>query len=223
MDLALIQQQMENLYAVGTCHSVTDFLITDRNLAQTLDNSNHLESRPPEQLLLSQAPDELSLSLYIDATVLERLNKDDPFDHLHDGNMTDLCLVLEGISHFIYVVWSATHDRSLTPMELELQAEIDKYVSMSRMFLEQYEGPVPKTLHKWLFENIRFRDNLDTGSLSTYRDANRYAMRYCRHLEKYYFRHRQQPDPSRELRRFYRLNRADKLHRIRATEGSHRL
>jgi len=216
MDLTKIQQQIEDLYAVSSTHRVTDFLITDPSIAQALDGSKSAAQRPPEQLLVMQADDEINLSLFIDAKVLERLQRDDPYLRLHDGNMSDLCLVLEGVSHFVYVVWSATYDRSLTPMELELQAEIDKYVSMARMFIDQHPGPLPKNLHKWLFEKIRFRDDLESESLARYRDANEYARRYCRHLEKSYFRHRQQPDPTRELRRFYRLNRSDKLHRIRS-------
>jgi len=216
MDLAVIQQQMESLYAIGTTHCVTDYLITDCSIANALDGGRDKVSRPAEQLLLSQAADEVSLSLYIDAQVLERLQADNPFHHMHSGNMTDLCLVLEGISHFLYVVWSATHDRSLTPMELELQAEIDKYVAMSHMFLQQHHAPVPKNLHKWLFEKISFRKDLDQSTRKVYLDANRYAGRYCRHLEQSYFRHRSQPDPSQELRRFYRLNRSDKIHRIRS-------
>lgn len=215
MDLAVVQQQMENLYGIGTQHRVTDYLITDSSLAQALDGSHDENARPPEQLLLSQAADEVSLSLYIDAKVLERLRADDPFCFMHNGNMSDLCLVLEGVSHFLYVVWSATYDRSLTPMELELQAEIDKYVAMSHMFLKQHRAPVPKNLHKWLFEKISFRKDLDHDTRNLYRDANRYAGRYCRHLERNYFRNKNQPDPSQELRRFYRLNRSDKLHRIR--------
>jgi len=218
MDLIRIQQQMEELYAVERTHHVTDFLITDPSIAQALDGSTTESARPSEQLLVMQAEDEINLSLFIDAQVLERLNLDDPYQRLHHGNMSDLCLVLEGVSHFVYVVWSATFDRSLTPMELELQAEIDKYVSMARMLIDQHPGPLPKNLHKWLFDKIRFRDDLQADSLATYRDANKYARRYCQHLEKSYFRHRQQPDPSRELRQFYRLNRADKLHRIRSTD-----
>lgn len=216
MDLTVIQQQMESLYGIGTQHCVNDYLVTDRAIAEAIDGDYDSSTRPAEQLLLTQAADEISLSLYIDATVLDRLSADNPCHYMHDGNMSDFCLVLEGISHFLYVVWSATYDRSLTPMELELQAEIDKYVAMSCMFLRQHQAPVPKNLHRWLFERISFRDGLDHSTRECYVDANRYAGRYCRHLERHYFRHKSQPDPSRELRQFYRLNRADKLHRIRS-------
>ncbi len=36
--------------------------------------------------------------------------------------------MLEGVSHFLCVAHHATHDRQVSLLTLELQAEIDKYV-----------------------------------------------------------------------------------------------
>ena len=50
--------------------------------------------------------------------------------------MECFCLALEGVSHFLYLIWNASFDRSVTLLEMELQAEIDKFVMLG-IFLEK--------------------------------------------------------------------------------------
>ena len=68
------------------------------------------------------------MALYIDAAVLERLARRDPFDALTHENLADYLTAAEGVSHFVYVAWNTGHDKPVTLLELELQAEVDKYV-----------------------------------------------------------------------------------------------
>ena len=41
----------------------------------------------------------------------------------------DYCTALEGVSHFHYLVWSLARGRNVSLLELELQAEVDKYAT----------------------------------------------------------------------------------------------
>ena len=59
--------------------------------------------------------------------VLRRLEATDPFERVTDDNLQDCCTALEGVSHFHYFVWSADRRRHVSLLELELQAEVDKY------------------------------------------------------------------------------------------------
>ncbi len=55
--------------------------------------------------------------------------KSSPLVRLNESNVADYWTALEGVSHFHYFAWNAGHDKPVTLLELELQAEIDKYVA----------------------------------------------------------------------------------------------
>ena len=69
--------------------------------------------------------------------MLGRLDSADPLNSLEASQLDDLWKVLEGISHFNYLVLRAADDRSVTLLELELQAEVDKFVGTYLLLLEQ--------------------------------------------------------------------------------------
>ncbi len=77
--------------------------------------------------MVKQETDALALALFVDAAVVANLERHDPGVALHDGNFADFCLAVEGVSHFVYVALRAAGDRPVSPLELELQAEVDKF------------------------------------------------------------------------------------------------
>ncbi len=84
------------------------------------------------------------VSLYLDPGLLERLRREDPMVRLHDGNVADYCKALEGVSHFLYLAWNAGHDRPVSILELEMQAEVDKYVASYWLLRRQLPGPISR-------------------------------------------------------------------------------
>jgi hypothetical protein len=97
---------------------------------------------------LGQPHDEgLSLSLYLDADMLDRLESANPLDKLRAESLDDLWKAMEGISHFNCMVWKATQDRSVSLLELELQGEIDKYVGTALLAQEQADMGLLNSLH----------------------------------------------------------------------------
>ena len=213
--LARLQRVLERIYEVQVTHDVDDFLITDPALARQIDageNARDIE----EKLLVLQDGDNVDLALYVDRTIVERLAEDDPVEQLHEGNLAAFCTALEGVSHFLYLIWNAVLDRSITQLELEMQAEVDKYVSIATLVAAQQRGRVPTRLHPWLFDNPSFDPVLSDDELIRYRDANHYAGKYCFQLENRYLRPRDgyNGDMLNDLRCFYRLTLRDKIRRI---------
>jgi hypothetical protein len=207
-----LQGMLARLYDAPSEHDVADFLITDGRHAAALQGKA-LSPPTDEQLLLSQADGTLELSLYVDASVLQRLLQRCPLRGLDEVNLADYCTALEGVSHFHYVVWSAGHEREVSLLELELQAEVDKYASALRLMLMQREGAFPGELHGRLFGDVRLVPGLESEERSRYLEAHRCAARFCRRLEERFLRGRM-PRPDRllaELRGFYRLGRQAKL------------
>lgn len=206
-----LQQHLSDIYQVGGVHDVRDFLITDPRLARCLGAGSML-SDSSETLLMSEDGDGLALSLYLDGELISRLESADPLSRLRADLLDDLWKVLEGLSHFNCVVWKASQDRCVSLLELELQAEIDKFVGTTLLALGQGRTELLDHLHGWLFDEVSFHDELDAEQLARYRAANDYAARFCHAL-----RGRLLDDGSTvlsELRRFFRLPMTDKISHI---------
>ncbi len=210
-----LQRQLERIYELDVDHDVEDFLITDRKLLRILEAGSGARD-VAEKLLVCESGDELELSLYLDAEVLERLDADDPGRRLHAGNLEAYWTALEGVSHFLYLVWNAGHERGVSLLELELQAEVDKYVSSAMLLGRQEGGRVPAALHSTLFEAPTLDPALDPTERRRYREANYYAGKFCARLEDRYLRQAGRPGMMNELRRFYRYTQRRKIDCIEA-------
>src|SRR6202171_6331850 len=157
------------IYDVSIAHDVYDFLVTDRGRLPHAARSATAE----EELLVAQpvaGSDEVVMSLYLDPARLQRLAREDPLTRVHAGNVADCWTALEGVSHFLYLAWNAGHDRPVSLLELEMQAEIDKYVASYLLLREQLPRRFPAELLSLLFERTRIDSRLARGRESLYRD-----------------------------------------------------
>src|SRR5580704_9232113 len=204
MVLQQLQTLLAGIYDLPLSYDIYDFLFTERERLPQRVRDSHTD----EQVLVLDEGDTAAVGLFIDAALLQRLTAADPLKTLNAGNLADYWTALEGVSHFIYLAWNAGHDRGVSLLELELQAEVDKYVSSWWLLREQDPARYPAELHRLLFERSRVDAHLAGEQHELYREANHYAARFCRRLQ------RQLSDraaPSRndtvaELRRFYRLS-----------------
>jgi hypothetical protein len=205
--LARLQRGLETLYRVETRLDVDAFMVDEEARNQALGDEGR---RPREQLLVSQSGEELALALFLDEGALANLARHDPASGLSEHNFWDFCLAVEGVSHFIYVALCAARDRPVTALELELQAEVDKFVSCT---LVQGEHDTT-SLRERLFERIRLHHDLDEEERHRYRLANDQARRYSISLDRRYLSRGRVDDMLAELRRFYRLGLREKLQHI---------
>ena len=102
--LSSLQQHLNDIYQVDRGYDVRDFLITDPELARSLSQGAML-TNTEETLLVAEDEDGLSLSLFLDNEMLDRLESANPMDRLEPHQLDDLWKVLEGVSHFNCVVW----------------------------------------------------------------------------------------------------------------------
>ena len=213
--LRSLQGLLTEIYDIPLDYEVTDFVLTDRRqLPHALQSSVS-----DEQLLVAEDSDTLWIGLYLEPAVLARLASENPLEALHTGNIGDYWTALEGVSHFVYLTWNAAQDRSVTHLELELQCEIDKYVTSLWLLKEQNPQRFPAELHHVLFERTRVDAELAGDRIGMYRDANAYAARFCRRLA-HTLRASGRDDRAAalgELRQFYRLTRQRKLEHIERT------
>lgn len=205
--LTRLQRGLEELYRVETGVEVEDYVI-DPRMREAIAPTR--KSR--EQLLVAEHENEASIALFIDPAALANLMTHDPSRSLGDHNLGDFLLAVEGVSHFIYAVIAARADRKVTQLELELQAEVDKYVTC--LLVTDAGQSLSATLRRRLFEDFEYEPDLDHDEHARYRAANDNALKYSGYLEQQFVTRRRIPEMLGELRRFYRLGLADKLSSI---------
>jgi len=209
--LAKLQKQLTDIYQVDRGLDVRDYLITDPRLARLLGQQS-LMPNTEESVLLAQDGDGLALSVYLNQELLDRLDAANPMANLQLEQLNDFWIALEGVSHFNYLVWSASKDRSVTLLELELQAEVDKFVMSLLLVSKQGHIEFARQLHALQFEVSRIKPDLDQEQYERYTAASDYAGRFCHHLRERLIDGNERA--LSELRQFYRLTQTDKISHI---------
>src|ERR1039458_790377 len=118
MVLQQLQDLLAGIYDLPTDYRVYDFLFTERERLP----SPVRESNTDEQVLVLDHGGAASVGLFLDPQLLERLKAANPLEALNGGNLADYWTALEGVSHFLYLIWNAGYDRGATLLELELPA-----------------------------------------------------------------------------------------------------
>ncbi|MEP6886516.1 MAG: hypothetical protein ABJC66_17345 [Gammaproteobacteria bacterium] len=212
MILNELQSLIGRLYDVDMNYDVYDYLVTDRRALQGGTPVNDARASD-EELLLAETPDGAGIALYLDPSVLRRLDGDDPIGRLTEKNLADYCTALEGVSHFVYSTWRLHRDLPVSLLELETQAEVDKYAVTVFLLADQQGGGYPAQVHARLFDRVSFDVRLEPDQYHRYRTAHRCAAQYCRRLERRFVCRGQARIEAlvRELRKFYRLGSAAKV------------
>lgn len=211
MVLRGLQTLLGRLYDVDLTYDVYDFLVTDRRAIGAATNEKRALD---EELLLAESTDGAGVALYLDPEILRRLEAADPHHALTEGNLADYCTALEGVSHFVYTTYGLERDIPVSLLELETQAEVDKYAVTVFLLAGQQGGDsYPAHVHARLFDRVSFDARLEPDQYERYHTAHALAAKYCRRLERR-FVNRGTPKIEamvRELRSFYRLRHAAKL------------
>jgi hypothetical protein len=132
-----------------------------------------------------------------------------------DPDLDSVCQLIEGVSHFVHVADRARRKLPTTQLELELQAEIDKYVLLV-LHRERFDAGVARVFHARLFEHVRFSHAAGTEEGDRYRLANDLAARLVRRLEVFYAEKGRLAELRDALSRFYAMGQAEKIQFARA-------
>jgi hypothetical protein len=207
-----LQSLLGRLYDVELDYDVYDFLVTDRGALPGVAPAE-VERDVEEVLLLAETPDGAGVALYLDPSLLRRLEGADPVGSLNESNLADYCTALEGVSHFVYSTWRLDRDLPVSLLELETQAEVDKYAVTVFLLADQQGGGYPVQVHARLFDRVSFDARLEPDQYHRYRTAHRSAAHYCRRLEHRFVTRGEARIEAlvRELRKFYRLGSTAKL------------
>lgn len=126
-----------------------------------------------------------------------------------------VCQIIEGVSHFVYITHRAHRDQETTQLELELQAEVDKYVVLAAS-IEAFDTRRSEGLRERLYNAVDFSHHAESEEGERYRTANDLARQFTGRLERKFVARRNYGDMRRELRRFFHMAQSDKLAVARA-------
>jgi hypothetical protein len=127
-----------------------------------------------------------------------------------DADLDALCQIIEGVSHFVYVVECARTERAATQLELELQAEVDKWVVLAAS-TRSFDADRSADLRARLYERVSFEHDGKSELGERYRVANDAAHRFVRGLERKYVLRSRYREMRAELRRFFHVGQEEKL------------
>ena len=214
--LARLQAGLEALYRVETSLPVEGFLIDEDARRRACPARS-----PREQVLVRETAsgEHLDIGLFVDPEALINLERNDPGRLLDDTNFADFCVALEGVSHFVYLALCAADDRRVSALELELQAEVDKFACCALLVGGHGRAGAPwpsplERLRRRLYHEVAFAPDLDGDEHDRYRAANAEARRYASALDARYVTPARVPAMLAELRWFYRLGLDAKLGHI---------
>lgn len=222
MPLSGIQASLCRLYDIRISCEVADY-VCDRDTVEATAGPEHERG---EVLIVVEEPDGLTVGLYVDPAAVEHLEMTGGDAWMDEGRRWAACLATEGVSHFLYLVFRVDSDTSVSQLELELQAEVDKYATAvmgSEMVLEEnmhgmLEGngvgairARSREVRRRLFHEAEFLDGAGSAEGDRYRMAHRRAARYTASLERRFLDRGDIPAFLRELRRFYRRGLRGKL------------
>ena len=203
-----IQRHLEAIYDLDLPGArACDFLVGDAEI-EAWEQAGVVTSdrdRPEEQLLVLPDEDGPSVALYLSDRVRRGL-EDGP-------SLQDHCHATEGVSHFVLLAWSAREERTVRPIDLELQAEVDK-AGTALLLLRSSGGGDPRPLLRRLFYEVLLHPGLNAEERDRYRTAHRLGAEYAGRLAE--LMEDGVDALLDELRRFYRLPGVDKLTRAAA-------
>jgi len=192
LELVRVQRQLEAVYELEPTPSIGPFVRVDPADAR-------------EQLLVREQADTVDIIVLLPRASAEAfLSKDARLE-------LDAYLgAIEGISHFIHLADRARTELPTTLLELELQAEVDKFVILSGAPENQNTDLV--SLHRRLYQEVRFLHPSASEHGERYRLANDLAARLWSQLI------RKGPAAAHRdtLKRFYRASQAEKISMVRA-------
>jgi len=194
---ARIQAALCRVYGIDDAPAVDDFIRPCN------------EESEREVLLLRENEEDVEVTVHLPQSAIDG-KKQLGFD--------ELCQVIEGVSHFVFLVERSRRELPLTQLELELQAEVDKYVVFVHdpHNTQKFEPQRAARLRSRLFRAVSYLDPPGTEKGDRYRLANDLAARFSEMLDERFARRGRFEQLMRALRRFYAAGQDEKINLARA-------
>lgn len=214
--IEIVQGLIERTYDIEPGLDVTPFIIGDDGyrrfygwdvLRQTVEAGDHAA-----RTLVRETHEGVRASLYLPDELIRTLEAVPPQRGLCDANVDAFATLTEELDHLLLIAARARASRVLSMFELELHANVSKYLVLSR-FLAGSAAVLDDSRRVWLrhhlFEKAEYCDR-DPRVRRRYRDAARWAVKLLGGLRRLAV-----PRRIDELRRFHAASATGKIEIIR--------
>lgn len=209
-----IEQQIAAYYGFELQTHATEHLISLNELASeqraALEATTNLDRAG---ILCDAGEGEMFVGIYF-SDMLKKGLSELPEPHIWDVSHLDAFLVaIEELSHFHLIINRALNLRQVNILELECQAEVDKFIIGALNLYHHQDQAQLKHLFHLLFDNCSFHS--DHSEL--YRTANGFAGRFVQRILQHGESRRQMLFDGEIIdlaRKFYRLSWQDKHHLV---------
>lgn len=210
-----IDRALKSLYNLDTPHRAERFLIH-------LADKKSAPDRPCEGKLLIQEVEpekgmdgDVNVGIYLNSPVRQSLADYENWGPQVTWSLTQLnafSVATEEVSHFHYLVFHSRVPRQVSQFELELQGEIDKFLLAFFSNVElQSLTDLFDSLFIRFFEHYSLRADLNAAERERYTRATQGARNFLRKHRRLLADPNGQEKALRLLRRFYRLDQAEKV------------
>ncbi len=197
--LARAQRHLEAIYAIEA--PLVDDFVVDRATAEELCPSTQIRR---EAVFFHEQDGEAGIAVFVEPELVERVAACPPSEAVAN-DLDGFAVVTEAVSHFLLLVHRARRDETVSLLELETQAEVDKFV-VARLV----SGHSVRLRHR-LFAAATLAPGMEADERERYATAGRLANRYCERLERL-------PHVDAllgELRGFWRMSGHARMDRLR--------
>ena len=172
--LRRIQAHLEAIYRIKA-PDITQFQIDAQQLIEVM--GENLRSAD-EWVLVREKEGVLDLAVFVAEDHIQALSvAADPREAAQQA-FPAFCAATEGVSHFLMLIERVRRCEPVSLLELEAQAEVDKFVS-ARLHLPDQSAE----LWRRLFHEAELSEGLTVDEAARYKEAGRLAAGYCAALE----------------------------------------
>ncbi len=217
-----LQRKIEKTYALDTgITNIEQYIIGDKGYEEFYAKENIrtvVNSSSGAKVLIRNAECTLRVSIYYPDALIRQLEDNDPRAGIHDDNI-DLCAsFVEELDHFLFIARNYKWNRPFSLLELELQANVTKYLVLKYFIVLQNKSLKLSNFDK---EYIRYHlfykreyDIEDSSERKRYEDAGKFGMIYTKQIDLLSPENR-----IRDLRQFSRMTCPSKIRHIQSARN----
>ncbi|MEZ4845722.1 MAG: hypothetical protein R2877_01755 [Bdellovibrionota bacterium] len=187
----ILQKKIEKIYRLSSCPEAQQYVLSPKQFKKM--------SRSPDkpQVIYRDEGEDVSLGIYLGSDLFKQVKRKNKV-----FSFQDFCVMTEEISHFVYLVWSKANGKIINLLDLELQAEVDKFMLASDFFGSG------KDIFGKLFKHFHMRKNLGQDEQERYFTANRLGKKFAQAM---IHTKMSSIDKMNWLRMFYRQNISNRI------------
>jgi hypothetical protein len=133
-------------------------------------------------LIIAEREGEADLAICLREKVLERLSSVQLPQDFDFELIPDLSLVVEELSHFNFYCVHAHSGRQISGLDMEIQAEVDKFAFALDCLEQQNQASLEHKLFDLHFEHLKLGGWVSSDLALRYEDAHRIARGFCRKI-----------------------------------------